>query len=127
MTTNIMKMKSMVDRSASPLNLFGLNRNDKIKLEVKQLKESYIQTHSNLTGKKLTRRIYNTQRLGIVDDDLWTLDQYYISLVNDVLRSIRNYQPAWVFNTAQLKDVLRFEPDPDFKYDGQDEVIYIWK
>lgn len=103
------------------------SKSDKIKFEIRELKCLPRYIDSKLRGKRLTRHIFNLYRFGVIDDDIWSLDRYYLQLINDVLHNVRTGQPAWVFNTAQLKDVLRFEPYIDFEYDDEDEVIYIWR
>lgn len=41
--------------------------------------------------------------------DTTTLDGYYVSMINDTLSQIRKGKTAYLFNIAQIKEILKFE------------------
>ena len=74
---------------------------------------------------KLKRKVqgyYNTY-YGIVDDKVTTLDNYYVSFINDCLALLRKGQPAYVFKVEHIRDVLRFERDIKVEYLKDEEMI----
>lgn len=95
--------------------------------QIETLRDKIRSYGTSLSGKRLTRHTYNLHRFGIVDNDEWSLDSYYIGLINDMLNSIRLGKEAWVFNLNQLADIFRFEPNVDVTYDKFDEVFYLSK
>lgn len=74
--------------------------------------------------KRLKRRVGRSiSSLGMKRDDITTLDDYYVRLINDTLSEIRYGKMGYVFTLSQLQDVIRFERDIKVRYcDGCYEV-----
>lgn len=62
--------------------------------------------------KRLKRRVGRAAgTVGIKNDNVTTLDDYYVRLINDTLSEIRHGHVGYIFTLSQLRDVLRFERD----------------
>ncbi len=53
---------------------------------------------------------------GGVDDDIGTLDGYYVQMINGALLDIRHGKRAYLYTFGQIQDVMRFEPYIQIKY-----------
>lgn len=58
---------------------------------------------------RLTRHITTDTRSGITYDNKETLDNYYVSMINDTLSLIRAGKTAYIFHLYQVKDLIKFE------------------
>ena len=74
--------------------------------------------------KKLKRKVYTyyVNYYGIADDNVTTLDAYYVNFINDSLSLLRKGKPAYVFSLLHIRDIMRFEQNLVAKYAG-DSVI----
>ena len=105
------------------------DKNDGTQLEqtIENIRQKVKSWGGDLVGKKLSRNSYNYYGMGITYSDDFDLDRYYVSLINDTLKNIRNKDLAWVFNLKQIEEIFRFEPDVDVTYDADDGVYYLNK
>lgn len=69
--------------------------------------------------RRLKRRVGRTVgAIGMKNDGVTTLDDYYVRLINDTLSEIKHGHVGYVFTLSQLRDVLRFERDIKVRYNG---------
>ena len=80
---------------------------------VTYLKENTLPSKDRRLKRCVGRTIGTT---GMKNDNVTTLDDYYVRLINDTLSEIRHGHVGYVFNLSQLRDVLRFERDIKVRY-----------
>lgn len=96
-----------------------------IQSEIESIRQ-YVKSRGNkFVGKKLSRNVYEFYNLGVCNDGISSLDEYYVKLINDVLFDIRHCKPAWVFSLQQVAEIFKFEPNVRVTYDKDDMVFYI--
>lgn len=57
--------------------------------------------------------------LKLYDDKQTTLSRYYKEMINDSLRLIRKGKTAYLYKEEQVRDVLRFEPNIQLRYESE--------
>lgn len=72
--------------------------------------------------KKLTRRAVRSRDV-CYEDGKYSLDEYYVSMINDSLSEIRHGRMVYVFNLNQVMEILRFEPEANITL--HDGIFYI--
>lgn len=79
----------------------------------------YLREHTPPSNKKrLTQHILKNRDITYTDLKP-TLDEYYVSMINDTLHEIRSGRTAYIFNLEQVRDIIRFEPRAEFTlYEG---------
>ncbi len=75
------------------------------------------------SDKKLVRHPVSDSRNKMTCDGN-TLDQYYVSMINDVLSQIRKGKTAYLFHLSQIQEIMRFE-DVDTMYDSDGDCFVI--
>ena len=85
----------------------------------------YIHNKVSTTNEKyLTRHPVLNSDLGLVHDDIYTLDQYYVDMINDNLRLVRNGDVAYCYKIEQIADMYRHQPNIKIEL-FRDGVFYI--
>lgn len=77
-----------------------------LRIETSRSEETILRRHINLRPDKD----------GGVDDDIGTLDGYYVQMINGALLDIRHGKRAYLYTFGQIQDVMRFEPYIQVKY-----------
>ncbi len=72
--------------------------------------------------KKLTRRAVKNRAV-CYEDGKYSLDEYYVGMINDSLFEMRHGRTIYVFNLNQVVEILRFEPDANITL--HDGIFYI--
>lgn len=60
--------------------------------------------------KKLVRHTYQTSKWGAYSDNT-TLDQYYVSMINDDISELKKHHVVYVFCIDQIIELYRFLPE----------------
>lgn len=77
----------------------------------------------SITPREERRLSRKTRRVpGIIYDDT-TFDYYYIQMINNCLKDIREQQTAFLYTIEQVREVLSFEPTASVVLN--DGVFYI--
>lgn len=85
---------------------------------------TYLKKNIKPTGDiKLQRHVYQMSNWGTYKDTD-TLDQYYVSMINDNLKEIRKGHTAYCFNIEQVIEMYKLEPDLHIKQ-FNDGIYYI--
>lgn len=60
--------------------------------------------------RRLSYKILKSRGVVYRDADS-SLDEYYVSMINDTLKCIRSGETAYLFSLEQVVEILRFEPN----------------
>jgi len=71
---------------------------------------TYLEANTSLSkDKRMKRHVGRSKSVGLSSDNMTTLDDYYVGLINDSVFQIRKGKTAYVFSMGQIRDILRFE------------------
>lgn len=86
----------------------------------------YIDHTSNKREERLMKRITplasqnNTKK-----DSVYTLDHYYVGMINDTIQEIRKGKTAYLYSIKQLQDVMKYERRFVVDYDTESGAIVL--
>lgn len=78
---------------------------------------------SNIVSNKskMSTRDYIPKVIGsntkLCSDKIYSLYQYYASMINDSLNQIRHNKTAYLYSEEQIKDILKYEPNINITYE----------
>lgn len=76
----------------------------------------------NTPSKKLFLTRQRSKNISF-NDGIATLDSYYVSMINDSIRSLRAGKIAYLFNWNQIIEILRYVPD--IKVSVKNHIFYV--
>ena len=83
----------------------------------------YLRETTAVSKDKKLKRNYSRNRSDPTINDIYSLDTYYVGLINDTLLAIRDGYTAYIFNLEQVREILRFEPEANISL--HDGIYYV--
>lgn len=86
----------------------------------------HIEHTSTIRKERLMKRVtplvsQNTTK----KDSIYTLDHYYVSMINDTIQEIRKGKTAYIYSIKQLQDVMSYERNFTINYDAESGAIVL--